>query len=405
MYDLESIRSQFPALARVHRGHPVAYFDGPGGTQVPTSVVSAMTEYLQHHNANTHWHYPTSLETDAIITNARATFADFLNATPGEIAFGQNMTTLTFHLSRALARQWKAGDTIVVTELDHHANIAPWTEIAKERDLKIRRVKLDLRTGAVHWNDLERALLDKPVMLAIGAASNALGTVTDVTRACELAREAGATTFIDAVHYAPHELIDVRAIGCDFLACSPYKFYGPHLGVLYGRRERFEALDVPKLAPAPDTAPEKMETGTLSHEAIAGAAAAVEFLASLGAGGATRRERLRSAYESLRAHEHALLARLWSGLEPMKAIRIHGPAVDKPRTPTVSIEVRGHTTQAVAEALAERGVFVSNGDFYAATVVERLALRDGLVRIGCACYTSHAEVDRVIAGIAELCND
>ena len=390
----------------MHRGIPVAYFDGPGGTQVPNVVIDAMTDYLAHHNANTHWRYPTSLETDETIAGARAALADLLGGSPDEVAFGQNMTTLTFHLARALGRGWRAGDTIVITDLDHHANVAPWTETARERGLRIRRVALDAARGELDWTDLEKALGERPVLLALGAASNALGTVNDVARACRLASDAGALTFIDAVHYVPHELVDVRAFGCDFLACSPYKFYGPHLGVLYGRRDRIEALDVPKLAPAPNRSPERLETGTLSHEAIAGAAAAVDFLASLGgAKNGGRRDRLRASFAALRAHEHALLARLWKGLSRVPGVRIHGPRLDRPRTPTVAIDIAGLDPATAAERLAERALFVSNGDFYAATVMERLGRPDGLLRIGCACYTDASEIDRLVAEISALGGD
>jgi cysteine desulfurase family protein (TIGR01976 family) len=396
---VEEIRRHFPALERRHRGHPVAYFDGPGGTQVPGAVADAVREYLLHHNANTHWRYPTSAETDAMIAASRQALADLLGADPAEVAFGANMTTLTFHHARALGRGWGAGDEIVVTELDHQANVAPWRALERERGVTIRPVPFVPATGQLDWNALERALSTRTRLLAIGAASNALGTVTDVTRACALARGAGALTFVDAVHYAPHALVDVRAIGCDFLACSAYKFYGPHVGVLYGRRERLEALDVPKLAPAPDTAPERMETGTLNHEGIVGAGAAVDFLASLGGTG-TRRERLGRTFAALHRRGQELVERLWQGLEATPGVRLFGPAPGQPRTPTVGFTVAGRTTDDVAAALAGEGVFVSNGDFYATTVVERLGLAaHGLVRAGCACYTTTEEIDRLVAAV------
>ena len=399
---LSRIRSQFPALERVHNGHPVAYFDGPGGTQVPRAVVEAMSDYLLHHNANTHWAYPTSEETDRVIARAREALADFLNATPGEIAFGQNMTTLTFHLSRALGRGWNEGDGIVVTDLDHRANVDPWLEVARDRGLRVRSVRVNVGEGRLDMDDLRDALAGGPRLLAIGAASNALGTISDVAEATRMAHEAGALVFVDAVHYAPHELVDVRAIDCDFLACSPYKFYGPHLGVLYGRRELLEKLDVPRLQPAPNTAPERMETGTLSHEAIAGAAAAVDFLASLGTG-STRRERLTTAFARLHEHGESLLQRMWSGLEAIDGVTLHGPRPGTPRTPTVSFTMRGRTSEEISRALAARGVFASNGDFCAGTVV-RLGgqEKDGLVRGGCACYTTEEEGGRLVEGVGAL---
>ncbi len=396
------IRERFPALERRHAGHPVAYFDGPGGTQVPQTVVDAMVEYLLHHNANTHWRYPTSEETDRLIAGARAALADYLGAEPGEIVFGANMTTLTFHLGRALGRGWGAGDEIVITELDHHANVAPWRALERERGVTIRAVPVVPRTGELDWQALEPLLSSRTRLLAIGAASNALGTVSDVTRACALARAAGALSFVDAVHYAPHALVDVRAIGCDFLACSAYKFYGPHVGVLYGRREWLEALDAPKLAPAPDTAPERLETGTLNHEGIVGAGAAADFLASLAAGGG-RRARLARSMAALHQRGQALVERLWGGLGEIGGVTRYGPPPDRPRTPTVAFTVAGRTSDDVATALARAAVFVSHGDFYATTVVARLGLSThGLVRAGCACYTTTEEIDRLVAGVRKL---
>lgn len=392
------IRSAFPALERHHQGYAVAYFDGPGGTQVPRQVVQAMEDYLYHHNANTHWHYPTSAETDALIAASRETLADFLGAAPTEIAFGANMTTLTFHLARALGRKWGPGDTVVITELDHHANVAPWRALERERGIRIASVPVNPSTGQLDWARLEELVSGGPRLLAIGAASNALGTVTDVARAARLAHEAGALIFVDAVHFASHELVDVQELGCDFLACSAYKFYGPHIGVLFAREEVLRGLDVPKLAAAPETAPERLETGTQNHEGIVGAAAAVEFLASLGRGD-TRRARLGGAFTQLHGRGQALLSRLWEGLQAIDGVTLYGPTPGSPRTPTVAFTVKGRSPDAVAQQLANRGVFVSSGDFYATTVVERLGLRDGLVRAGCACYTTEEEADRLVEGV------
>jgi cysteine desulfurase family protein (TIGR01976 family) len=399
---VEEIRSHFPALDRTHLGLPVAYFDGPGGTQVPREVARAMTDYLFHHNANTHWAYPTSIETDAILESARETLADFLNATPQEISFGQNMTTLTFHLARALGRQWKKGDEVIVTELEHHANVAPWRALEKDRGITVRMARVDEKAGTVDLDDLARLIGPRTRLIAIGAASNAIGTVTDVARVCTMARDAGALSFVDAVHYAPHLLVDVRAFGCDFLACSAYKFYGPHIGVLYGRRDRIEALDVPKLEPAPDSAPERLETGTQSHESIAGAAAAVEFLSTL-AGGGTRRARLERAFAAIHQRKRALFARLWEGLGAIDGVTRYGPAAQAARTPTAAFTVRGVDSEQVARALAERGVFLSHGDFYAATIVAKLGFAEaGIVRAGCAIYTTPDEIDRLLDGVATL---
>lgn len=401
---VDVIRSNFPALARMHTGRPVAYFDGPGGTQVPRSVVSSMEDYLFHHNANTHWHYPTSEETDALIASSRHAIADFVNGRPDEIAFGQNMTSLTFHLSRALGREWGKGDEIVVTELDHHGNVAPWHELQKDRGVTVRTVRMRTEDGRLDWSSLEAAITPKTKLLAIGAASNALGTVTDVAAAARLAHAVGARVFVDAVHYAPHNLVDVDALGCDFLGCSAYKFYGPHIGILWGRRALIESLDAPRLAPAPQESPERLETGTQNHEAIVGAAAAVDFLASLAGGhSSTRREALRSTFDALHARGEQLLAKLWNSLSEIDGLTLYGPKPGTPRTPTLSFTLRGFTTDDVAIALAKHGVYVSNGDFYAATVVERLGvLPNGLVRVGCSCYTNEEEIDRLIEGITKL---
>jgi cysteine desulfurase family protein (TIGR01976 family) len=404
---VEEIRAHFPALERQHGGYPVAYFDGPGGTQVPRAVVEAIADYLYQHNANTHWAYPASAETDAILEDARRTFADFLNAAPAEIVFGANMTTLTFHLSRTLGRsRLKAGDEIIVTELDHHANVAPWQALSVERGVVVRVVKMSPETGMLDWEDFESLLSERTKLVAVGAASNALGTITDVRRAIVAAHKVGAMSFVDAVHYAPHQLVDVRALDCDFLACSAYKFCGPHVGVLYGKQELLESLDFPKLAPAPDNAPERAETGTLNHEGIAGAAAAVEFFASLAPSlmaNDSRRARLRASFATLHARGAVLTERLWQGLREIEGVRLYGPPPGTPRTPTVAFTVAGVPSSVVAEELAARGLFLSHGDFYAATVIERLKLgEEGLVRAGCACYTTPEEVERLIRGVAAI---
>ena len=402
MMRVEEIRRCFPALARIHNGYAVAYFDGPGGTQVPRTVVEAMDDYLYHHNANTHWAYPTSEETDATIDSARSVLADFLNASPTEIVFGANMTTLTFHLARALGRGYGPDDEIVVTELDHHANIAPWRTLEKECDVKVRMVKMIPETGELDWNDFSRQVTRRSKLVAIGAASNALGTINDVKRAGETAHAIGAKIFVDAVHYAPHELIDVRDWNCDFLACSAYKFYGPHIGILYGQSGLLDSLDFPKLIPASDSAPERAETGTQNHEGIAGAAAAVDFLASL-APGPTRRGSLRAGFRQIHERAEVLIKQLWNGLREIQRVRLYGPPPGKARTPTIAFTVNDVPSIEVAKKLAKRGVFLSHGDFYAMTVVERLGLApDGLVRAGCACYTTAEEVDRLLTGVREL---
>jgi cysteine desulfurase family protein (TIGR01976 family) len=427
---LDAIRSHFPALAREHAGQPIAYFDGPGGTQVPQSVVDAMVDYLTSHNANSHWNYPTSAETDVIIDGARVALADFVGGGPDEIVFGANATTLAFHVSRALGQLFNEKDEIVVTELDHHANVAPWQALARERGCRLRTARMNPGDGTLDWDDFEKQISSRTKLVAVGAASNALGTVNDVPRACRLAREAGALSFVDAVHYVPHFQADVKSWNCDFLVCSPYKFYGPHLGALWCRHELLESLPFVKVAPAPNSGPNRAETGTQNHEGIAGAAAAVDFLASLageisvhspailaGSSAATdadrpkigrlyslsRRERLSAALDAVHARSLPLVRRLWEGLSQIDGVTLYGPPSDAPRTPTIAFTIRDLPSSVAAGKLAQRGLFVSHGDFYAATVIERLDLGpEGLIRAGCACYTTAQDVERLIAGVREI---
>jgi len=399
---IDEIRSRFPALDRVHNGFPVAYFDGPGGTQVPRSVVEAMNNYLFNHNANTHWGYPTSDETDAMIEDSRQVFADFFNASPEEVAFGQNRTCEFFPFPGHGDRGLKAGDGKNVRELDHHGNVDTWRALEKDRGVVIRVLPMDIESGELFLEELPGLINDRTKVLAIGAASNSLGTITDVAAACKIAREAGVLSFVDAVHFAPHSLIDVKAIGCDFLACSAYKFYGPHIGILYGRKELLASIDFPKLQPAPDNTPDRVETGTQSHESIVGAAAAVNFIASLG-DGTTRRERLASAFGAMHDRDSDLARKLWQGLSEMEGVRVYGPSPDRPRTSLVSFTVGDIPSSEVSRKLADRGFFVSHGNFYAATVVERLDVKEqGLVRVGCSVYSTEQEVHRVIDGVREI---
>jgi cysteine desulfurase family protein (TIGR01976 family) len=413
----DEIRAAFPALERRHEGFPVAYLDGPGGTQVPRVVVEAMADYLLHHNANTHWAFPTSEETDAALANARRVLADFVSASPDEIVFGPNMTSLTFRVSRALGRRLGHGDAIVVTELDHHANIDPWRALERDRGINIRQTRMIAETGQLDWDDLDRCLSQhRTKLLAIGAASNALGTINDVARAVAMAHKAEALAFVDAVHFAPHQLVDVQAYDCDFLVCSAYKFFGPHVGVLYGKRELLRSLEITKLRPAPETVPERLEAGTQNHEGIVGAAAAVEFLAGLlkegqegdalresTTGIPTRRQRLAAVFDALHTRGCALLERLWEGCGSIPGVRLFGPPPSAPRTPTISLVVAKIPATEVAIKLARRGIFASHGNFYAQTAAERLGqASDGLVRLGCACYTTEDEVDRLVHSLRAI---
>jgi cysteine desulfurase family protein (TIGR01976 family) len=337
-----------------------------------------------------------------MIDGARHAIADFVGGAPNEIVFGANATTLAFHVSRALAKQVSAGDEVVVTELDHHANVGPWQELARETGCSLRAVKMNGDNGTLDWNDFDRAVSKRTKLVAVGAGSNALGTINDVRRAAGLAKDVGALTFVDAVHFVPHNLADVRAMDCDFLVCSAYKFYGPHVGALWCRRELLDSLPFAKVQPSSNSAPERAETGTLNHEGIAGAAAAVDYLASLGAG-ISRRDRLQSAFAVLHERSLALTMQLWQGLAKTDGVTLYGPPPDAPRTSTVAFTVRGVPSAEVARRLADRAVFVSHGNFYAATVIERLSLgREGLVRAGCACYTTADEVARLIDGVREI---
>lgn len=400
---VEEIRALFPALARKHNGHPVAYFDGPGGTQVPRSVAEAMTDYLYNHNANTEWAYPTSAETDAALQRAREAYADFLNASADEIAFGANMTTLTFHLSRALGRRLSAGDEIIVTELDHHANVDTWMELAKDRNLCIQTVRMIPETGQLDWNHFESLVNARTKIVAVGAASNALGTVSDVKRAAQLAHEVKALMVVDGVHYAPHLLPDVPALECDFFLCSAYKFYGPHVGVMWGKKDLIEQIDFPRLRPAHHASPERVETGTLNHEGIIGAGAAVNFFASLADEGSTRRERLMHSFDELHSRGENLTRELWDGLSAIEAVTVYGSKPGGARTSTIAFTVKGLHSREVARRLSDVGLFCSHGDFYAMTVIERLGLaKEGLVRAGCAVYTSTDEVRRLVDAIRSM---
>ncbi|MBA3832856.1 MAG: cysteine desulfurase-like protein [Chthoniobacterales bacterium] len=399
---IDAIHSHFPALARVHKGRRVAYFDGPGGTQVASAVVKAMSDYLYNHNANMHWEYPSSNETDVMIANARAALADFLNASPEEIIFGQNMTSVTFHLSRALGRALKADDEVIVTELDHHSNVDSWRALEEERGVRIRVLPMKTESGQLELEKLPHLFNKRTKLIALGAASNALGTINDIEHVVKVAREAGVMSFIDAVHFAPHNLLDVKKIGCDFLACSAYKFYGPHIGVLYARKELLETIDFPKVKAAANYGPERAETGTRSHEAIVGAGAAVNFMASLAEGG-SRRERLSAFFTELHLRDRKLTRALWRGLSEGDGIEVYGPAPDRERTALVAFTVRGCPSREIAEELAKEAIFISHGNFLAATVVERLGVAEqGLARAGCACYTTLEEVERLVAGVRAI---
>ena len=400
------VRADFPVFERRVGGRPIAFFDGPGGSQVPRQVADAVRDYLLMHNANTHGFFATSQETDAAITGARERVAALLNApSPREVAFGANMTTLTFHLSRSLGRDWGPGDEVIVSQLDHQANVAPWRRMAEDRGMTVHVVPFSAETFSLDLDALDGLLSSRTRLVAVGAASNAIGTVNDVARVAARARAAGALTFVDAVHYAPHRLPDVQAFGCDFLACSAYKFFGPHVGILWGRAEHLERLTPYKVPPASNAAPERWETGTLNHEGIAGTGAAVDWIAGLaGDPAGTLRESLQRGYAAMHRHESRLFARLYGELTSIPGVRVYGPPEDGERTPTAGFTIEGVSPDQAARRLGAEGVFVWNGDFYATTVCDVLGLSDcgGLIRAGIAPYTTDEDVERLVDGVARL---
>ncbi len=400
-FDPHAVRPLFPALALEEAGRPAVFFDAPGGTQVPRQVIEAIAGYLTHSNANVGGAFPTSKRTDETIDGAHQALADLLGCAPEETVFGQNMTSLTFALSRAIGRDLGPGDEVVVTRLDHDANVAPWKALA-ERGVTIHEVDVDIEDCTLDMADLEAKLSSRTRLVAVGYASNAVGTINDVARVAELARQAGALSFIDAVHYAPHGPIDVRALGCDFLACSTYKFFGPHVGVLYGKAEHLERLRPYKVRPASEESPSKWMTGTQNHEGLAGATAAVDYLASLGgATGQGRRADLVRAMTTVKAYERGLSERLVAGLLGIPGLTFYGirePERFDGRTPTVSFRMAGRTPRQVAEALSAAGVFATNGNYYAMGISERLGVEPlgGMVRIGLAHYNTAEEVDYLL---------
>ena len=407
--DLDWIRSQFPALSLEIDGGSAVFLDAPGGTQVPQTVVDAVGDALVSANANTHGAFLTSQRADEIIGGAHQAAADFLGCDADEAVFGPNMTTLTFALSRSLGRELKPGDEIVLTYLDHDANFAPWKAL-EETGAVIRVAGFRRDDCTLDIDELLGLINDKTKIVAVGYASNSVGSINDVARIAAAANAVGAWSFIDAVHYAPHGPLDVRAIGCDFLACSAYKFFGPHQGILYGRRELLKALHPYKVRPASDETPWRWETGTQNHEAMAGVTAAVDYLAALGRQlGETgaRRRQLQSAMQATSAYERCLSEKLVGGLLAIPSVELFGirePERFDQRTPTVSIRVQGRSTREVAERLGKQGFFVWEGNYYALNLSERLEVESsgGMIRIGCAHYNTLAELDRLLDAIETL---
>jgi cysteine desulfurase family protein (TIGR01976 family) len=407
--DPARVRDRFPALAAEQDGRPVVFLDGPGGTQVPASVIEAMGTYLRTSNANTGGAFATSRRSDAILGEARQALADLLNApSPEQVKFGPNMTTLTFSLSRALGATLQPGDELVVTALDHEADVSPWRRLGADLGLTVRTVDIDPVTCTLDLGSLDEQLSERTRLVAVGYASNAVGTVNPVAAIVARAHRVGALCFVDAVHFAPHGSLDVQALDADFLVCSVYKFFGPHLGVLYGRAELLERLPAYKVRPAHDA----WETGTQDHEGIAGALAAVDYLAEVGRlsgarAGGSRRQDLAAAMAAIAAHERDLGARLLTGLADIPSLRLWGladPHRLAERTPTFALRLEGWTPRGLATALAERGIYAWDGDFYATGLMERLGLAQsgGVVRLGLVHYNTAAEVERTLHVLAEL---
>jgi len=403
-YPIEFVRQQFPALQRTHRGMPVAYFDGPGGSQVVDTCIEAMADYMRKGGANLHGQFASSIETEAHIHEARGAMADLLNADRGEIAFGANATTLLFHASRAIGRNWKPGDEIVVTELDHRGNVDPWITQATDKGVTVRWIKVDPSTFTLDLSELDSIINRKTVLVAVGLASNAVGTVNDLARVAEQAHRVGALVAVDAVQAVPHFSVDFRALGADILCCSAYKFFGPHIGIVAIRRDIFEKLEVYRLVPAPADAPDKLETGTLNHEGLAGIKPAVEFIAALGHG-STRRERIVSGYERIEAHENRLAEKIRRSLSSSPRIRLCQAPPGVRKTPTVALTVAGMAPAEVCKRVIDRAaVFIAEGNFYAWTLAEKLGVNatGGWVRAGLSPYNSDEEVDRFTAAMQGL---
>src|ERR1700721_2288036 len=409
--DLAWVRSQFPSLAQTVNGHPAAFLDGPGGTQVPKRVIDAIAGYLGHDNANTGGAYATSRRTDAMIAEARAAMADFLNCGADEVAFGPNMTTLTFAISRAIGRDLKPGDEIVVTRLDHDANVSPWLAMAEDRGIAVRWAEIHDEDCTLDIADLASKINSKTKLVAVGYASNAVGTINPVKEIVRLAHAAGALTYVDAVHYGPHGLIDVATLDCDFLVCSTYKFFGPHMGVLFGKRAHLQRLRPYKVRPNTNAIPNCWEWGTLNHEGIAGIAACVEYLAEVGRRSrpevATRRAAIEAAYEAIHEQERGLFERMISGLLRIPDLKIYGitdPKRFHERCATLAVRIEHHSPLQLATQLGEHGFFTWDGNYYALNLTEHLDVEKsgGFLRIGLVHYNTMEEVDRLLAALNEI---
>ncbi len=408
--DIARVRSQFPSLTQTVAGQPAVFLDGPGGTQVPQRVIDAISDYLRNSNANTCGAYATSQRTNSVIADARSAIADFFGCAQDEVVFGPNMTTLTFAVSRSIGRELGLGDEIVLTHLDHDANVSPWRAL-EERGVTIRFVDINEDDCTLNMADLAQKISSRTRVVAVGYASNAVGTINDVSEIIRLAHQKGALAYIDAVHYAPHGPIDVRALDCDFLVCSSYKFFGPHMGILYGKREHLQRLQPYKLRANTNAIPNRWEWGTLNHECIAGITACVDYLAELGRqvdrSASTRRAALVAGYAAIQQHEHGLAETLIRGLLVIPGLKFYGirdvGKLDR-RCPTVAVRIAGHTPLELATTLGERGFFTWDGNYYALNLTERLDVEKdgGFLRIGLAHYNTAEEVQRFLSALREI---
>lgn len=406
--DPKIIRAQFPALQRRINGVPAVFLDGPGGTQSPVSVIEAMAEYLRQGSSNLGGPFQTSREADAATESAREAMRDMLNARrTEEIVFGQNMTSLTFSVSRAIAHEWQPGDEIVVTRIDHDANISPWLRAAEDRGVTVRWIDFHIEDCTLAIDMLPKLLHERTRLVAVNYASNAVGTINDVAKVVKMAHAAGALVYVDAVHYAPHDVIDVQALDCDFLACSVYKFFGPHTGVLYGKYEHLDRLNAYKVRPASHKPPGKWETGTQSFESLSGVTASVDYLAALGGEEGSRRSRIVRGMQAVKEYESTLSERFLRAATRVPGLRVYGitdlEELDR-RTPTFAVSLSGFSPEEVATYLGDRGFFVWHGHYYAVEVMDRLGVLEegGLVRIGFTHYNTYEELNRLIEILIEL---
>lgn len=403
-FPIQAVREQFPALKRTYHGKNVAYFDGPGGSQVIKSAIDAIASYMERGGANLHGSFPSSWETEETIAGSKEAVADFLNVQPNEVAFGANMTTLTIAIANALGKQFKAGDEIVVTEMDHRANVDPWLMMAQDRGMNVRWIPVDTDALTLDLEGLEELINDKTKLVAVGLASNAVGTIVDIEPIVQRAKKVGALVAADAVHAAPHVALDRERQGIDILLCSAYKFFGPHVGIAAIRESIFNELKPYKLVPSPDYYPDKLETGTQNHEGIAGIRPAIEFFASFGEGD-TRRSRIVNGMEHLEAYENSLARRLRDGLRGLDKVTLFEAAAEIPKTPTIAFQVAGTDPAEVCKIMAEEhSIFLASGHFYASTLAERLDINKsgGWIRAGLAPYNTEEEVDRLLSAVAAL---